>query len=75
MGHTQVTLEKTGLGMVLEGSILPFLEDGRLQQITESIRQVRDEDKRIFGSWADDGIGFIAHSLRNQLPDWLPDAS
>ena len=75
MGHTQVTLDKTGLGMVLDGSILPFLESDRLQQISQSIQQVREEDKRIFGSWADDGIGFIAHSLRTQLPNWLPIAS
>ncbi len=75
MGHTQVTLEKVGLGLVVDGSILPFLEPDRLQQISQSIQQVREEDKQIFGSWADDGIGFIAHTLRSLLPNWMPNAS
>jgi hypothetical protein len=69
MGHTQAAILHTGLGRILDDSILPFLADESLSEIKQRIQQIRAEDKRQFASWADDGIGFIAHTLRSHIPE------
>jgi len=68
MGHSQATISHTGLGKIVDESLLPFLKDESLADIKKHIQQIRAEDRRQFGSWADDGIGFIAHTLQSQLP-------
>jgi hypothetical protein len=69
MGHTQAAIMHTGLGRIMDDSILPFLADESLSEIKQRIQQIRAEDKRHFASWADDGIGFIAHTLRSHMPE------
>lgn len=64
IGHTQVTLEKMGIGKVLNGSLKDFLEPENLATMKEEILRQRRIDSQNFNELAEDGIAYIAGHIR-----------
>ena len=68
MGHTQKTIEKLGLGEILDGSIRCFIENDTRSRIKTAMDREKTKDMKLFGAFANDGYGYIASKIKESYP-------
>lgn len=65
MGHTQRTMEQLGLASILNDSYDGVFEEKSTEGILSAMQQIGKEDIHYFGSYADDGYGYIAKKIHD----------
>jgi hypothetical protein len=71
MGHSHLSLERLGLGRILDESIKPMLQGTELESIRTRITDEQNQDILEFGNLSQNGFEFIAEDLQRSFPEVL----